>query len=208
MVLAPEHPLVDVITPTEWPGSQFDDAHSEVPVAWRGIFGDGVGPAAAVRAYREFAGQKSELERLRDKVKDEDRKLGGHRPGDVASLLATIDLQASTADATREARKEWERRAPQFRKYRRATNSIFSTFKDVEVALEQVRGGANVLDVNMDADLLDSEQAMCTFLNVIATEPEVARLPVMLDSSRWSVLEAGLKCLQGKGIVKIGRAHV
>jgi 5-methyltetrahydrofolate--homocysteine methyltransferase len=71
----------------------------------------------------------------------------------------------------------------------------------VDVALEQVRGGANILDVNMDADLLDSEQAMTTFLNLIATEPEVARLPIMVDSSRWSVLEAGLKCLQGKGIV-------
>ncbi|MBT0768853.1 methionine synthase [Kineosporia sp. J2-2] len=71
----------------------------------------------------------------------------------------------------------------------------------VEVALDQVRGGANVLDVNMDADLLDSEQAMVTFLNLIATEPEVARIPVMVDSSRWSVLEAGLQCLQGKGIV-------
>src|SRR5881392_356885 len=71
----------------------------------------------------------------------------------------------------------------------------------VAVALEQVRGGANVLDVNMDADLLDSERAMTTFLNVVATEPEVARLPVMVDSSRWTVLEAGLKCLQGKGIV-------
>jgi 5-methyltetrahydrofolate--homocysteine methyltransferase len=71
----------------------------------------------------------------------------------------------------------------------------------VEVALEQVRGGANILDVNMDADLLDSEQAMTTFLNLIATEPEVARLPIMVDSSRWSVLEAGLKCLQGKGVV-------
>jgi 5-methyltetrahydrofolate--homocysteine methyltransferase len=71
----------------------------------------------------------------------------------------------------------------------------------VDVALEQVRGGANVLDVNMDADLLDSEQAMTTFLNLIATEPEVARIPVMVDSSRWSVLETGLKCLQGKGIV-------
>ena len=71
----------------------------------------------------------------------------------------------------------------------------------VEVALEQVRGGANMLDVNMDADLLDSEQAMTTFLNLIATEPEVARLPIMVDSSRWSVLEAGLKCLQGKGVV-------
>src|SRR5205807_2990136 len=71
----------------------------------------------------------------------------------------------------------------------------------VDVALEQVRGGANLLDVNMDADLLDSERAMTTFLNLIATEPEVARLPIMVDSSRWSVLEAGLKCLQGKGIV-------
>ncbi|MFN2628648.1 MAG: methionine synthase [Gaiellaceae bacterium] len=71
----------------------------------------------------------------------------------------------------------------------------------IEVALEQVRGGANVLDVNMDADLLESEEAMTTFLNLLATEPEVARLPIMVDSSRWAVLEAGLKCLQGKGIV-------
>ncbi|HEV2951122.1 MAG TPA: homocysteine S-methyltransferase family protein, partial [Actinomycetota bacterium] len=71
----------------------------------------------------------------------------------------------------------------------------------VDVALEQVRGGANLIDVNMDADLLDAEQAMTTFLNVIATEPEVARLPIMVDSSRWSALEAGLKCLQGKGVV-------
>jgi 5-methyltetrahydrofolate--homocysteine methyltransferase len=70
----------------------------------------------------------------------------------------------------------------------------------VEVALEQVRGGANVLDVNMDADLLDSEQAMSSFLNFLATEPEAARLPVMVDSSRFSVVEAGLKCLQGRGV--------
>jgi 5-methyltetrahydrofolate--homocysteine methyltransferase len=71
----------------------------------------------------------------------------------------------------------------------------------VDVALEQVRGGANLLDVNMDADLLESEQAMTTFLNLIATEPEVARIPVMIDSSKWTVLEAGLKCVQGKGVV-------
>jgi 5-methyltetrahydrofolate--homocysteine methyltransferase len=71
----------------------------------------------------------------------------------------------------------------------------------VDVALEQVRGGANLLDVNMDADLLDSERAMTTFLNVLATEPEVARIPIMVDSSRWSVLETGLKCIQGKGVV-------
>ncbi len=71
----------------------------------------------------------------------------------------------------------------------------------VAVALEQVRGGANLLDVNMDAGLLDSEHAMTTFLNLIATEPEVARIPVMIDSSRWSVLRAGLACIQGKGVV-------
>ena len=71
----------------------------------------------------------------------------------------------------------------------------------VAVALEQVRGGANILDVNMDEGLLDSEQCMTRFLNRIAVEPEIARIPVMIDSSKWSVLEAGLKCVQGKGIV-------
>ncbi len=71
----------------------------------------------------------------------------------------------------------------------------------LEVALDQVRGGANLLDVNMDADLLDSEATMTRFLNLVATEPEVARLPIMVDSSRWSVIEAGLKCVQGKGVV-------
>jgi 5-methyltetrahydrofolate--homocysteine methyltransferase len=71
----------------------------------------------------------------------------------------------------------------------------------LSVALEQVRGGANLLDVNMDADLLESEQVMTTFLNLIATEPEVARVPLIVDSSRFSVLEAGLKCVQGKGLV-------
>jgi 5-methyltetrahydrofolate--homocysteine methyltransferase len=70
----------------------------------------------------------------------------------------------------------------------------------VVVALDQVRGGANLLDVNMDADLLDSEAAMTHFLNLIATEPEIARIPIMVDSSKWTVLEAGLKCLQGKGV--------
>ncbi|BBG02128.1 MULTISPECIES: methionine synthase [Pseudonocardia] len=71
----------------------------------------------------------------------------------------------------------------------------------LDVALDMVRGGANILDVNMDADLLESDQEMTTFLNLLATEPEVARLPIMIDSSRWSVIEAGLRCVQGKGIV-------
>jgi 5-methyltetrahydrofolate--homocysteine methyltransferase len=69
------------------------------------------------------------------------------------------------------------------------------------VALEQVRGGANLIDVNMDEAMLDSEQTMTTFLNYIATEPEIARVPIMIDSSKWTVLEAGLKCVQGKAVV-------
>ena len=71
----------------------------------------------------------------------------------------------------------------------------------VAVARQQVESGAQVLDVNMDEGLLDSEQAMVAFLNLIAAEPDIARVPVMVDSSKWSVIEAGLKCLQGKGIV-------
>ena len=71
----------------------------------------------------------------------------------------------------------------------------------LEVALDQVRGGAQVIDVNMDEGMLDSEAAMVKFLNLMASEPEIARVPVMVDSSKWHVIEAGLKCLQGKGIV-------
>ena len=69
------------------------------------------------------------------------------------------------------------------------------------VARVQVEEGAQVLDVNMDEGMLDSEQAMTTFLHLIASEPDIARVPVMIDSSKWSVLEAGLKCVQGKSIV-------
>lgn len=69
------------------------------------------------------------------------------------------------------------------------------------VALEQVEGGAQVIDVNMDEGLLDAEKEMNRFLNLIASEPDIARVPVMVDSSKWDVIEAGLKCIQGKGIV-------
>ena len=71
----------------------------------------------------------------------------------------------------------------------------------VEVARQQVQNGAQILDINMDEGLIDAEYAMQTFLNLIAAEPDIARLPVMVDSSKWSVIETGLKCLQGKGIV-------
>src|SRR5947208_16253914 len=69
------------------------------------------------------------------------------------------------------------------------------------VARSQVENGAQILDVNMDEGLLDSEKAMVTFLNLIASEPDIARVPIMIDSSKWSVIEAGLKCVQGKAIV-------
>ena len=71
----------------------------------------------------------------------------------------------------------------------------------VTVARQQVDNGAQIIDVNMDEGMLDSEKAMVTFLNLIASEPDVARLPIMIDSSKWSVIEAGLKCVQGKAVV-------
>src|SRR5690606_1918212 len=71
----------------------------------------------------------------------------------------------------------------------------------VEVARQQVENGAQIIDVNMDEGLLDAERAMSTFLNLIAAEPDIARVPVMIDSSKWSVIESGLRCLQGKGVV-------
>ncbi len=73
--------------------------------------------------------------------------------------------------------------------------------KAVEVALEQVRAGANMIDVNMDEAMLDSEAVMTTFLNLIATEPDIARVPIVIDSSRWSAIQAGLRCVQGKAVV-------
>ena len=69
------------------------------------------------------------------------------------------------------------------------------------MARQQVEGGAQIVDVNMDEGLLDSEKAMVTFLNLIGSEPDIARVPLMIDSSKWSVIEAGLKCIQGKGVV-------
>ena len=71
----------------------------------------------------------------------------------------------------------------------------------LEVALQQVEAGAQIIDINMDEGMLDSKKAMVTFLNLIAGEPDISRVPIMIDSSKWEVIEAGLKCIQGKGIV-------
>jgi 5-methyltetrahydrofolate--homocysteine methyltransferase len=71
----------------------------------------------------------------------------------------------------------------------------------LEIARDQVEGGAQILDVNMDEGMIDGKVAMVKFLNLIASEPDIARIPIMIDSSKWEIIEAGLKCLQGKGIV-------
>lgn len=71
----------------------------------------------------------------------------------------------------------------------------------LSVALEQVEGGAQVIDINMDEGMIDGKEAMVRFLNLIASEPDIARVPIMIDSSKWEIIEAGLKCIQGKGIV-------
>ena len=71
----------------------------------------------------------------------------------------------------------------------------------LEIALQQVEGGANIIDVNMDEGLLNSEKCMSRFLNLISAEPDIATVPIMIDSSKWPVIQAGLKCVQGKAIV-------
>ena len=73
--------------------------------------------------------------------------------------------------------------------------------KALEVARDQVENGAQLIDINMDAGMLDAKEAMVKFLNLIAAEPDISRVPIMLDSSRWEVIEAGLACVQGKGVV-------
>ena len=71
----------------------------------------------------------------------------------------------------------------------------------LEVAKQQVENGAQIIDINMDEGMLDAEACMVKFLNLCASEPEISKVPVMVDSSKWEVIEAGLKCMQGKGIV-------
>ena len=71
----------------------------------------------------------------------------------------------------------------------------------LDVARDQVENGAQIIDINMDEGLIDSKQAMIEFLNLIAAEPDIARVPIMIDSSKWEVIEAGLQCVQGKPVV-------
>ena len=134
-----------------------DRAVAMMPAEWasrmrRVVSGDLDREQRAEQAYNELRtrtleeanrlaarGRAADLEKLREKVKEEDRRLGGQRPGDIAALLATIDIEAAAAIAMREARKEYDKRAPGYRKYRRSTNGAFKVFTDATVALTQVR---------------------------------------------------------------------
>ena len=71
----------------------------------------------------------------------------------------------------------------------------------LDVARDQVEGGAQIIDINMDEGMIDGVEAMTTFLNLVAAEPDIARVPIMIDSSKWEIIEAGLKCVQGKCVV-------
>ena len=123
------------------------------------------------------------------------------RPGDQPSLTRMSGLEALVLRPEASFQMIGERtNVTGSRKFARLVSSGDWTGA-AEVALDQVRGGANILDVNMDEGMLDSAACMTRFLNYIATEPEIARIPVMIDSSKWSVIEAGLKCVQGKAIV-------
>ncbi len=114
-------------------------------------------------------------------------RLSGLEPFELTSTIPFVNIGERT-NVTGSAR---------FRKL--ITNGDYPAA--LAVARDQVESGAQVIDVNMDEGLLDSEAAMVTFLNLVASEPDIAKVPVMVDSSKWSVIEKGLKCIQGKGIV-------
>ena len=120
----------------------------------------------------------------------EQRDAGSARPRAAQHRPATACSSTSASAPTSPARRK-------FRKLIKADDYDGA----LDVARQQVANGAQIIDVNMDEGMLDSEGAMVRFLNLIAAEPDIARVPVMIDSSKWSVIEAGLKCLQGKGVV-------
>jgi len=132
-------------------------------------------------------GKMSDLERLRDHVKEEDRRLGGQRAGDVAALLATIDLQTSAAIASRETRKQWQRRAPVFRKYRRSTNTAFKVFGESLGALEQIKTMSGPAVSTIAAMTKRLGAASKSFRKVVA--PEELASGHALISSAWQLAD-------------------
>jgi hypothetical protein len=132
-------------------------------------------------------GRASDLERLRDKVRAEDKRLGGQRAGEIAALLATIDLQAAAAVEYRAARKQWERRAPAFRKYRRSTNGAFKVFQDAAVALEQIRAMDGPAGQTISPLAKRVAQANRGFLKVSA--PSELAAPHAVIGSAWQLAD-------------------
>lgn len=136
-------------------------------------------------------GKMSDLERLREHVKEEDRRLGGQRAGDVAALLATIDLQTAAAIANRETRQEWQRRAPIFRRYRRSTNGAFKVFGDALLALEQIKtmSGPSVNTISSLTRRLSA--ASRSFRKVVA--PNELASGHALIASAWELADNALR---------------
>ncbi len=124
-----------------------------------------------------------------------------HSPGTVAPLTRLSGLEAISIKPEANFMNIGERTnvtgSPKFAKL--ILNEQFE--EALAIARQQVEGGAQIIDVNMDEGMLDSEKAMVHFLHLIASEPDICRVPIMIDSSKWSVIEAGLQCIQGKGVV-------
>lgn len=136
-------------------------------------------------------GQMSELEQLREKVKAEDRRLGGQRAGDIAALLATIDIQTVAAAGNRAARREWDKRAPDFRRYRRSTNGAFKVFNDTAIALEQVKA-MNGPPVNAIDGLTKRLSAASRNFQKVTPPDELASAHAMIASA-WVLADNALR---------------
>jgi hypothetical protein len=153
-------------------------------------------------------GKASDLERLREKVKAEDQRLGGQRAGEVSALLATIDLQAAAAVELRAARKDWDRRAPAFRKYRRSTNSSFKVFQDAAMALEQIRSMQGPPSHAISPLAKRVAQANRNFLKV--APPSELAAPHSVIASAWELADNAfrlrLKSVQDNNIDLAQRA--
>ncbi len=145
--------------------------------------------AAALKLSRK--GERSEFERLRDRVKEEDRRLGGHRDGEIAALLATIDLQVDGALTTREARQQWERRELGYRRYRRAMNGSFNAFRVATVRLDQVRmlSGPPLQTI---APLLVKLAAAARKIGKVTPPPDLANAHALVRSA-WELAGNALR---------------
>jgi hypothetical protein len=136
-------------------------------------------------------GKTSDIERLRETIKDEDRRLGGQRPGEIAALLATIDAQSTTAVETREAREQWEKRAPAFRKYRRSTNGAFKVFTSATIALEEVKSMSGPPTHTIAPLTKKLAQANKSFAKVVP--PNELATPHALIASAWELADNAFK---------------